>query len=483
MFCPPVSLSPSLPRVPGSVFISQRSATSVLRRERRFNNGLFEEMRPDNLERECYEEKCNFEEAREVFENNEKAMEFYYTYVDGDQCKSSPCQNGGQCKDDIKSYVCWCKPGYDGKNCEIELIRRCNLNNGGCVHFCAPAAPNKVACSCADGYRLGKDGKACEPDRPFPCGRLVKNLSPSLSKVVLSSLDTNETETLALNNATNTTKTLNTTAPTTITTNPSLGKLSIHAETKLDTRIVGGDTCQPGEIPWQVCIEQWFCGGSILSEHWVVTAAHCFDKIKEALPIIIVGENDMTKHEGTESKHHIKELYIHPLYDKAISPHNHDIALLHLKEPIVFSAFVMPVCLGSKDFTEMLISSNAKSTVSGFGRLVQGGPQALVLQKLSVPYVDRSLCKESSSDKVSRFMFCAGYSNERKDSCQGDSGGPHVTKYHDTYFLTGIVSWGEGCAMEGKYGIYTRVSMYSKWIRTVMSNHSLSQSSVGASSV
>lgn len=62
-------------------------------------------------------------------------------------------------------------------------------------------------------------------------------------------------------------------------------------------------------------------------------------------------------------------------------------------------------------------------------------------------------------------MFCAGYDMIEKDACQGDSGGPHVTPYRSTYFITGIVSWGEGCAQRGKYGVYTQVSKYIRWIR------------------
>lgn len=65
-------------------------------------------------------------------------------------------------------------------------------------------------------------------------------------------------------------------------------------------------------------------------------------------------------------------------------------------------------------------------------------------------------------------MFCAGYYDEAKDACQGDSGGPHTNSIHDTWFLTGIVSWGEECAKDGKYGVYTRVSLYYYWIKHVM---------------
>lgn len=103
--------------------------------------------------------------------------------------------------------------------------------------------------------------------------------------------------------------------------------------------------------------------------------------------------------------------------------------------------------------------------VSGFGRLGENRRPSTILQRLTLPYVDRQTCLGSTQFRISQRMFCAGYDTIKKDACQGDSGGPHVTRYRDTYFITGIVSWGEGCARKGKYGIYTQVSKYIRWIR------------------
>lgn len=106
--------------------------------------------------------------------------------------------------------------------------------------------------------------------------------------------------------------------------------------------------------------------------------------------------------------------------------------------------------------------------VSGFGRLGQRRQPSTILQRLTVPYVDRQTCIESTHLRISTRMFCAGYDKIAKDACQGDSGGPHVTRYGNTYFVTGIVSWGEGCAKDGKYGVYTQVSKFVNWIREGM---------------
>lgn len=152
------------------------------------------------------------------------------------------------------------------------------------------------------------------------------------------------------------------------------------------------------------------------------------------------------------------------MYDYVESPYNHDIALLKLANPVELSNQRRPICLGPKRFIENLLRESTNSLVSGWGALKFQGLKATKLQKLGVPYVDRTVCKGSSQDHVTRFMFCAGYQNELKDSCQGDSGGPHATSYKGTWFLTGIVSWGEECAKQGKYGIYTRLSQYYPWI-------------------
>lgn len=161
------------------------------------------------------------------------------------------------------------------------------------------------------------------------------------------------------------------------------------------------------------------------------------------------------------------ERHPHPYYKPRINLYNHDIALLRLATPIRFSDYALPICLGPKEFTESLVQAGSMATVSGWGRVRFQGAESTVLQAVEVPFVDRTECKDSSSDRISRYMFCAGYSEEQKDSCQGDSGGPHANRYHGTWFLTGIVSWGEECAKEGKYGVYTRVSHYYRWIRLV----------------
>uniref|UniRef100_A0A8C8ZXC8 Coagulation factor VII n=1 Tax=Prolemur simus TaxID=1328070 RepID=A0A8C8ZXC8_PROSS len=105
------------------IFVTQEAAHGVLRRERRANSFL-EELRPGSLERECKEEQCSFEEAREIFRDTERTVT---RSADGDQCASNPCRNGGSCEDQLQSYICFCLPDFEGRNCETSEVPPCLL--------------------------------------------------------------------------------------------------------------------------------------------------------------------------------------------------------------------------------------------------------------------------------------------------------------------------------------------------------------------
>ncbi|KAM9849674.1 coagulation factor IXa [Aulostomus maculatus] len=480
----------------GPVFLSGQAANGILRRQKRYNTGMFEEVLEGNLERECIEEKCVLEEAREIFEDDEKTMEFWAGYIDGDQCNSSPCLNQGSCQDRLGFYTCTCQSGFTGMSCEIVIAKRCDVNNGDCMHFCETLGTFGAKCSCATGYKLMQDGLQCQPVAEFPCGRTaLASRDTSFSRSLLNKENASLPNTTTTTNTTNTTNTTTTSPPSILasttealpTTNGSrvsrsLAKLPlwVSEDSEIPTeenprpfkRIVGGKVVVPGEIPWQAGLIDHltgspFCGGSVLSERWVITAAHCLIEAKGGF-FIRVGEHNIHTKEGTEQDYDVLEQHVHPFYNVSLSFYNHDIALLYLKNPITFSTTVRPICIGPTAFIEMLVKESSPATVSGWGRTRFLGSTANMLQKVEVPFTDRTECKDSSSARITPFMFCAGYYDEEKDSCQGDSGGPHTNSIHDTWFLTGIVSWGEECAKEGKYGVYTRVSLYYQWIQYVM---------------
>lgn len=153
----------------------------------------------------------------------------------------------------------------------------------------------------------------------------------------------------------------------------------------------------------------------------------------------------------------------HPTYNASQKYHN-DIALLELDAPLELNHYVTPICVADRDFTNNLLRFGI-GTVSGWGRLAYQGRPASILQVLKVHFIDRPTCLRSTRYTILPNMFCAGHPTEAKDTCQGDSGGPYTTEMEGTWFLTGITSWGEQCAMKDKYGIYTRVSKYVRWIK------------------
>uniref|UniRef100_A0A8C9F6L8 FA7 factor n=1 Tax=Pavo cristatus TaxID=9049 RepID=A0A8C9F6L8_PAVCR len=220
---------------------------------------------------------------------------------------------------------------------------------------------------------------------------------------------------------------------------------------------------------WQALIiqdQKGKCGGSLLSPEWVVTAAHCLDYAHSKQLRVRLGEYSIKVDEKTEQESGVSKIIRHEEYTNGQV--NHDIALLKLETPMNLTDFVVPICLPEKRFAMYELSSIKFSTVSGWGRLLDGGATSTFLMRVDLPRVKTQECEKQANLNITENMFCAGDLTGKKDSCKGDSGGPHATKYKNTWFLTGIVSWGKGCAVEGSYGVYTRVSRYIDWLKRYM---------------
>ncbi|XP_066935582.1 trypsin-like [Clytia hemisphaerica] len=243
------------------------------------------------------------------------------------------------------------------------------------------------------------------------------------------------------------------------------------------TRIVGGTKARPGDWPWQVNIDYLYntanpgahCGGTLLNDEWVLSAAHCF----EADPVagrywMRLAEHDIHSSNGWEQRFNVTELIMHPKYD-ANKNHDYDFALLKLDRKASFNDRVRPACIpGPK--TSFPVGTEC--WISGWGLLKEHdltGPK--ILQQAKVPLIDQSTCEQAFSHMsypITSRMTCAGYDKKAVDSCQGDSGGPLVCKKRvnnaDVWFLWGVVSWGNGCARQGSYGVYARTQYVTEWI-------------------
>ncbi|XP_028809992.1 coagulation factor VII [Denticeps clupeoides] len=401
--------------LPG-VFLNRPDANQVLLQRTRRANSIFEELKVGDLERECLEEKCSYEEAREIFSIPEQLNDFWRRYSEMDQCEAMPCQNGATCMDQVNAYTCICSAGFEGRNCtkEVKTYYGCLYENGGCEHFCVETLNSSHVCLCASGYRLAPDKSSCLPQVEIPCGKVVS--------------------------------------------------------TGFSPRIVRGEVCPKGECPWQAMLEhsgQYQCGAIILDAQWILTAAHCIWKISNRLLQITVGEHIRKVTEGTEQTRGVAKVLMHPDYNHTTK--DSDLALLRLRSPITLNSNAVPICLPPKAGTfGRTLASIRLSTVSGWGRLAESGPPSAVLQRLEVPRVPQQECLKQTGLRLTGNMLCAGFKEGGRDSCQGDSGGPLVTRYKNTSFLLGIVSWGKGCAESNFYGIYTRVSSFLEWIESNM---------------
>ncbi|XP_078358171.1 serine protease 33-like isoform X2 [Oculina patagonica] len=265
--------------------------------------------------------------------------------------------------------------------------------------------------------------------------------------------------------------TLPTLPPTTIPrTEQPIDQGSVECGTKaVHSRIVGGTNAKPGSWPWQVTMDytdhhapHW-CGGSIVTPHWIVTAAHCFAYgVDPKKYTIVVGEHDLNGIEGYEQNMTIDRIIKHPDY-KASQNHDYDVALLKLKNPIKYNSHVRPVCLAKTDFD---IGTNC--SVTGWGHTSEGGDIPEILQQAQVPLVSRDTCQRGYNDlgyTITTRMRCAGYTEGKIDACQGDSGGPLVCVRNDKWYLMGVVSWGVGCARRGRYGVYADMMDVKYWVQ------------------
>nr|XP_014707621.2 serine protease 52-like isoform X2 [Equus asinus] len=194
--------------------------------------------------------------------------------------------------------------------------------------------------------------------------------------------------------------------------------------------IIGGEPADIVDFPWHVSIldqGRHLCGGSILSEWWVLTASHCF-----------INKNNW-------------------LLDN-------DIALLLLKSPLNLSANEAPICLS--EVTDIQRWRNC--WVTGWDIAAPMHGVNAELHKVNTELVKWNMCSEVMS-MLTKNMLCAGNPQGGKDACQGDSGGPLVCqKKHNNslWYQLGIVSWGVGCGQEQLPGVYTKVSNYLLWINT-----------------
>ncbi|KAF7282590.1 hypothetical protein GWI33_002311 [Rhynchophorus ferrugineus] len=243
--------------------------------------------------------------------------------------------------------------------------------------------------------------------------------------------------------------------------------------------IVGGTDADEKEFPHMSQIGfkdngniQWICGGSLLSDLFVLTAAHCLSSLKygdaEHVRMGIVHVDD----KANLQEFHIVQRIPHP--DYTATAHYHDIGLVKLCRPVQFNEWVRPACLQTQP-----VLVGGPLIVTGWGDTAFAGDASKTLQKLVLVLHDSNKCNDLfrvSSKKLQSgirndVMICATSVQEIGDACQGDSGGPlqvrKATNINNAnlYTIVGVTSFGKACALAKSIpGVYTRVSNYIKWI-------------------
>ncbi|XP_062977532.1 transmembrane protease serine 12-like [Elgaria multicarinata webbii] len=250
------------------------------------------------------------------------------------------------------------------------------------------------------------------------------------------------------------------------------GTRPVVEEIKTGSRIVGGREAQLGAWPWQVSLQIYHfgiglrylhvCGGSLINNNSVLTAAHCItEKLKPKVWRAVIGLHHLYLHNSHTVKSRIRAIMVHSKYNKHTS--ENDVALFKLSKSVIYSDYIQPICLPN---TSVLLTDETTCYISGWGLKYEHG--SYLLQEAQIGVIPLEICNRYDwyAGSVSRNHLCAGSETGSVDSCQGDSGGPLMCYFpSDTkYYLIGITSYGIGCGRPKQPGVYVHIANYRRWI-------------------
>ncbi|XP_072033244.1 uncharacterized protein [Amphiura filiformis] len=257
------------------------------------------------------------------------------------------------------------------------------------------------------------------------------------------------------------------------------GICGIRSAIREETRIIGGEDAVLGAWPWIGSLRHvasgHICGGSLISESWVVTAAHCVDVYNGDYSgwFIVFGDRILDQTSNEEQVRDFDAAIIHRDYKGSLDEFHEDIALLHLREPVTFTDFVRPICL-TKTWQE--IDSFEECWIAGWGRFnVSDYAASNILQEVEAPLWSQKDCRDYYIDNGSPDLappdteICAGYFGGGPSTCQGDSGGPLACRDSEDnrWHLVGINSKGVKCG-ELLPSLFTRVSRFYSFIESTI---------------
>ncbi|XP_034406164.1 transmembrane protease serine 2 [Cyclopterus lumpus] len=235
-------------------------------------------------------------------------------------------------------------------------------------------------------------------------------------------------------------------------------------------RIVGGTQAANGAWPWQVSLQingQHICGGSIISRDWILSAAHCFQTHSHpGMWMVQSGDVSLLQMSFSRGKT-VNKIISHAKFDRRTN--DNDIALLKLNAPLEITRTVKPVCIPN---TGVDLSAGRQAWITGWGALRSSGSSPDRLNQAQVTIYSRDTCNSAQvlNGAITETMICAGKLQGGVDTCQGDSGGPLVVKEGGLWWLAGDTSWGFGCALKDKPGVYGNVTYFINWVHEQMQN-------------